>query len=474
VILKRVSVLSFLMMIAAWAPMVWAAVPTAPGGPTAGGLAKASLSSEAGLVSLDFQDADIKNVLKVLAFKSGVNIVAAPDVTGVVNMELRNVPWQKALDVILSTYGYGFVRKENIITVMTVEKLKKYREDSLSLESQEPLVSKTYPLNFAKAGDAMKVIDKLISKRGFINFDERTNAIIIRDLESNLELITGVIKSIDTVTPQVSIEVKIVETDLTNAENMGVDWVNGLTGTLTGGQQPTTFPFAQSNKHIPFLPSQTNFSNAGPPGAASSSSSGPSTGFVYGTINAQQLQATLQFLSTRTTTKILSNPRIVTLDNQKAKINVGEQYPEATYSFNSSTGNEQVTGFTTLPIGVNFEVTPHVNNAGLITLDVHPQISALLATVPQVGGAALPETSNQEAETNVMVEDGKTLVIAGLITDQKIVTTTKVPVLGDLPWLGNLLFKNINTSRTKKEVLIFLTPRIITIGRNSASTAAIR
>ena len=164
----------------------------------------------------------------------------------------------------------------------------------------------------------------------------------------------------------------------------------------------------------------------------------------------------------------------MTLDNQKAKINVGEQYPEATYSFNSSTGNEQVTGFTTLPIGVNFEVTPHVNNAGLITLDVHPQISALLATVPQVGGAALPETSNQEAETNVMVEDGKTLVIAGLITDQKIVTTTKVPVLGDLPWLGNLLFKNINTSRTKKEVLIFLTPRIITIGRNSASTAAIR
>jgi type IV pilus assembly protein PilQ len=354
---------------------------------------------------------------------------------------------------------------------MTVEKLKKYREDSLSLESQEPLVSKTYPLNFAKAGDAMKVIDKLISKRGFINFDERTNAIIIRDLESNLDLITGVIKSIDTVTPQVSIEVKIVETDLTSAENLGVDWVNGITGTLTGGQQPTIFPFAQSNKGIPFLPSQTNFSNAGSPGAASSSSTGTSTGFVYGTINAQQLQATLQFLSTRTTTKILSNPRIVTLDNQKAKINVGEEYPEATYSFNSSTGNEQVTGFTTLPIGVNFEVTPHVNNAGLITLDVHPQISALLATVPQVGGAALPETSNQEAETNVMVEDGKTLVIGGLITDQTIVTTTKVPVLGDIPWLGKLLFRNINTSKTKKEMLIFLTPRIITVGKNSASTA---
>jgi len=475
VIFKRASSLSFLMMVAASVPMVWAALPSDPGGAMARGLPQANLSSEAGLISLDFQDADIRNVLKVLAFKSGVNIVTAPDVTGVVSIELKDVPWQKALDVILSTYGYGFVRKDNIITVMTVEKLKKFREDSLSLESQEPLISKTFYLSFAKAEDTMKVINKLVSARGFINFDELTNAIIIRDLESNLELISGVIKSIDTVTPQVSIETKIVETDLSNSENLGIDWVNGVTVTVTGGQQPTIFPFAQSNKGVPFLPSQTNFSNAGTPtSGSSSSSSGSSTGFVYGTINAQQLQATLQFLSTRTTTKILSNPRIVTLDNQKAKINVGEEYPEATYSFNSSTGQEQVTGFTTLPIGVNFEVTPHVNNAGLITLDVHPQISALLSTVPQVGGAALPETSNQEAETNVMVEDGKTLVIAGLITEQKIVTTTKLPVLGDIPWLGDLLFKNTNTTKTKKEVLIFLTPRIITVGKSSASTAAIQ
>ena len=125
VMFKRASSLSLLMMVAAWAPMVWAALPSDPGGSTAKGLPQANLSSEAGLISLDFQDADIRNVLKVLAFKSGVNIVTAPDVTGVVSIELKDVPWQKALDVILSTYGYGFVRKDNIITVMTVEKLKK-------------------------------------------------------------------------------------------------------------------------------------------------------------------------------------------------------------------------------------------------------------------------------------------------------------------------------------------------------------
>src|SRR5271154_2631280 len=116
----RASSLFFLMVAAIFVPMVWAVVPASPGGTAPGELSQANLSAQAGLVSLDFQDADIRSVLKVLAFKSGVNIVAAPDVTGIVNIELKDVPWKKALNVILSTYGYGFDQKDNIITVMTV------------------------------------------------------------------------------------------------------------------------------------------------------------------------------------------------------------------------------------------------------------------------------------------------------------------------------------------------------------------
>ena len=443
-----------------------AAVP-ADSPPAAGAEVTTNLPAEGGMVSLDFQDADIRNVLKVLAFKSGLNIVAAPDVTGVVNIELKDVPWQKALDVILSTYGYGFDRKGNIITVMTVENLKKYREYSIALESQEALISRTFSLNYAKAEDVMKIVEKMISKRGFINFDVRTNSIIVRDLESNLDLMSEVIKSIDTVTPQVMIETKIVETDLNNSENLGVDWV--LQGTITGASRPTTFPFISSKGAGIFgQGSDASFN----PTSSTAFSINPvtPTNLTYGTINASQLSATLQILSQRSTTHILSNPRIVTLDNQKAKINVGIEYPEATYSFNSSTGQEQVTGFTQLPIGVNFEVTPHVNNAGLITLDLHPQISGLKTTVT-VDNNALPETTNQEAETNVMVEDGKTLVIGGLITDQTDVTKTKVPVLGDIPWIGNLFFSNTNTVKTRQEILIFLTPHIITVGKDSAVKA---
>ena len=422
--------------------------------------ADTSLSGDNAVVSLSFQDADIRNVLKVLAFKSGVNIVAAPDVTGVVNIELKDVPWQKALDVILSTYGYGFARKGNIITVMTVENLKKYREDSLSLEGQEPLISKTFSLSFAKAEDVVKIIDKMVSKRGFMNFDARTNSIIIRDLESNLELISGVIKSIDTVTPQVMIETKIVETDLDDAQNLGVDWV--LEASMSGSSRSTTFPFTNAGSGLLGTGGSTSYV----PAAVSAATTAGT--FTYGTIDASKLSATLNLLSSRSTTKILSNPRIVTLDNEKAKINIGLQYPEATYSFNASTGQQQVTGFTQLPIGVNFEVTPHVNNAGLITLDLHPQISAYKGTI-KVDNNDLPETTNQEVETNVMVEDGKTLVIGGLITDQVDVAKTQVPLLGDIPWLGNL-FKSSNTTKTRSEVLIFLTPHVITIGHDSASS----
>jgi len=473
---RSTSGIAFLMLLAAASVGVsWATAADAPATAPVSQLETPKILPDTGLVSLDFQDADIRNVLKVLAFKSGVNIVAAPDVTGVVNIELKDVPWQKALDVILSTYGYGFDRKDNIITVMTIENLKKYREDTIALESQESLVSKTYYLSFAKAEDVMKVIDKMISKRGFINFDDRTNALIVRDLESNLELITAVINSLDTVTPQVMIETKVVETQLGSSENMGIQWNVG--GSITGGARPTTFPFS-SKPTSQFLP--TPLSNVGvplpfPPVSSSLATTPTAGSFTYGTLNATQLSATLTVLSSRTKTHILSNPSVVTLDNEKTTINVGIQYPEATYSFNSSTGAEQVTGYNFIPIGVNFEVTPHVNNPGLITLDVHPQISAIDSnvTAPSINGTAFPVISNEEAQTKVMVENGKTLVIAGLITDTKTVNKYKVPFLGDLPLIGQA-FRSDQTTTSRDELLIFITPHIITVGKDSPDQSAIQ
>ncbi len=409
-----------------------------------------------GNVSLDFKDADIKNVLRILAYKSGVNIVAGPEVTGPVTIQLDNVPWQRALEVILSTYGYGYDQKGNIITVTTIEDLKKRREDARLLSDQEPLTTKTFVLNYAKVADVIKSIGTMKTSRGTINYDERTNTLIVRDTVANVELISGVLKTLDSTTPQVLIEAKIIETTLSNKENMGVDWTAQIT--LSGAKLPTTFPFVSeaTSKMVPYQfvksPAGASQPQAGAPTSA--------TDFAYGTLNFAQLQMVLQLLKTRTDTNILSNPRIVTLDNQKANINVGSQYPIPTYTFNEQQARLQVSGWEYKDIGIQFNVTPHVNRAGYVTLEIEPKVTDILDYVT-VENTQLPRLSNESAKTNVMVKDGETLVIAGLVKNKTDDVKTKVPFLGDIPIVG-YVFQKSNKTVSKTELLLFLTPHIIT------------
>jgi len=432
--------------------------------------------SSDGLVSLDFQEADIKNVLKVLAYKSKENIVAGPEVTGSVTIQLNDVPWQKALEVILSTYGYGYEKNGNIIIVTTIDNLKKRHEDVQMLLDQEPLVTRTYLMNFAKASEVVDSINKMKTKRGQVNFDQRTNALIIHDVQSNVDLIEEVIKTLDSPTPQVLIEAKIIETDFNNTQNLGVDWNISLKA--TGSATPTNFPFFQNIKST-FLNNSsggTTSVNAGSTGGATSSVGGFSTGitaagtapaakaFTYGTLDASGLSAALNLLSQRTDTNILSSPKIVTLDNQTAKIVVGDQYPIPNYTYNQEQAKLQLSGFNYMDIGIIFEVTPHINNAGLVTLDLKPKVSAITGYVtvdPSSNVAQVPKLSNEEAYTKVMIKDGQTLVIAGLVKETKQTNTDKVPFLGDLPFIGNA-FRNKNDTKEKKELIVFLTPHIIT------------
>lgn len=409
-----------------------------------------------GLVSMDFQDAEIKNVLKVLAYKSNMNIVAGPEVTGAVTIQLNDVPWQKALEVVLATYGYGYERKGNIITVTTIENLKKRHEDAQLLSNQEPLITKTYTLSFSKASDVVDSINKMKTNRGQINFDQRTNTLIIRDLQSNMDLIEDVLKTLDAPTPQVLIEAKIIETTFTNDQRLGVDWK--LKFNTSGARRPITFPFHRTSSNK-FLPDPIP-----PDDVGSGTSSGIKTGatdFSYGTLDASGLSAALEILNSQSDSNILSNPKIITLDNQTAKIVVGYKYPLPDYTYNQEQAKLQVSGWNYLDIGIIFEVTPHVNNARLVTLDLNPRITAIADKVT-VENTTVPELSTEEAKTRVMLRDGQTLVIAGLIQDQLSTTNSKVPFLGDIPIFGKV-FKKKENSKGKKELIIFLTPHIITV-----------
>ena len=411
--------------------------------PAAAPAADVSVSQE-GNVSLDFRDADIQNVLRILSYKSGVNIVAGPEVTGLVTIKLQDVPWKQALEVILQTYGYAYDQRGNIITVTTVDNLKKRREDANVLADQEPLMTQTFILNYAKASSVIESIEKMKTSRGAINYDERTNALIVTDIPSNIELIGEVINKLDATTPQVLIEAKVVETTLSNTEKLGIDWVTQAT--VGGAKRPTTWPFTAqtSDKYSRY----DDF-----PGAED-------TTFTYGTLDLSQLTAVLELLRSRTDTNILSNPRIVTLDNQQARIVVGSQYPIPTYTYNEEQARLQVNGWEYKDIGIIFEVTPHINNAGYVTIDLEPKITEILDFVT-VENTSLPRLSTEEAKTSVMIKDGQTLVIAGLIKDQVTDIKKKTPILGDIPLFG-LIFQKSEKTITKTDLLIFLTPHIIT------------
>ncbi len=407
------------------------------------------LAKKEGYVSLDLRDADIRNVFKILSLKSGVNIVASPEVTGLITIKLENVPWDQALDVILKTHGYAYEKKGNIILVMTVKEMKKSREDAAILAEQEPLETQTFTLNFAKASDIISSIDKIKSERGNVNYDERTNTLIVTDTKRKLQLIASVIKKLDTVTPQVLIEAKIMQTDLNDSENLGIDWTARVT--LSGAQRPTVWPFTKSsdNKYIPdpFV---------GPDTTEGSSN----TEFTYGTLNFTQLQAVLEMLKSRTDTNILSNPKIVTLDNQQANIKVAVDYPIPEFEPNKETGELKRVGVSYRPVGITFQVTPHVNNAGYVTLDLIPEVSETAGSVA-FENIMIPLVNTERAETRVMIKDGDTLVIGGLITSKKIKVKKKFPLLGSIPVLG-LIFQKTENSVAKKDLIVFITPHIVT------------
>lgn len=406
-----------------------------------------------GNVTIDFRDAEIKNVLKVLAYKSGVNIIAGPEVAGLITIQLKDVAWEKALEVILSTYGYSYDRKGSIVTVTTVENMKKRREDAKSLADQEPLSTETFILNYGKAADVLTSLEKIKTARGSVNFDQRTNAIIVSDVETNLKLIREVVAHLDAVTPQVLIEAKIVETTLDKRDAMGIDW--GISASVSGGQRSTTLPWSGKSVSKFFPPGENTQTDP------------DSTGMipVYGLLNATGLSATLDLLKSRGNTKIISNPQIVTLDNQPAKVQVGQQYPMPQYTSNAQTGVLQVSGWSYMDIGIVFDVTPRVNNANMVTLKIEPKITGILTSYPDTGvnatNATMPVLSNESISTSVMIRDGETLVIAGLIKDTVTKRHTRVPILGYIPVLG-WPFQHVEDVHTKTDLMIFLTPHIIT------------
>lgn len=457
-----------------------------------------------GLITMDFKEADIKNILRIISYKANINIIPSPEVSGLVNIRLENVDWKKALEVICRSYGYGYEWMDTkVIMVMPLDKLKTQREAQKAAEEREPLGTKVFILKFAKAVDVQNAVKDLLSETGKITIEPRTNVVVVTDTNSRLAKMSEVIMSLDGVTRQVLIEVKVVETNLSKDENLGIKWNTKIA--IAGSKRPTTFPFTEGSmapnvsKYFPkvttpaslaYPESVTYDSNGNPivtqdseqmynklvPGMPSlydnkiMDSTVVKQYFSYGTLDFSQVQLLLEALSQRSGTNIISNPQIVTLDNSPAVINVGTEWPIPNYTYNSEQGRWQIAGFKYKRFGVTLNVTPQINPDGYVTLNIVPEISERVGEVAFGTEAILPLINSQKISTKVMIRNGRTLVIGGLIKEKKGDDIVKIPFLGDIPVLGNF-FKHKSKSSEKKDLLIFISPKVLTVDDPSVDIA---
>jgi type IV pilus assembly protein PilQ len=420
-------------------------------------------------IDLDFKDADIHNILRLLADVGQVNIVTADDVTGTVTIRMRDVPWDQALDVVLQAKHYGMIREGNLIRVAPLATLEKEREMEIARRKQskelEPLETRLIPISYAQAAEIQPRAADILSERGKMSVDARTNVIIARDTAANLDQIEMLVRNLDTQTPQVLIEGRIVEATSTYAREIGIQWggdftASSATGNPTGLGFPSTVGVAGGATDGETPTAGLSTASGGQPNpnfavnlpAAAGTGSGGALGITLGSIaNNANLNLRLSAMEEEGTLRILSSPKILTLDNREAFIEQGTLIP---YSRVSAQGVQ--TAFKEAKL--NLTVTPHVTADGSVLIKV-----AMTRDEPDFnnkGARGDPTILKREARTELLVNDGHTAVIGGIFTRNNGTSFKKVPFFGDIPILG-WLFKSKSDSDRRTEMLIFITPRIV-------------
>lgn len=493
-------------------------------------------------VTLEFNEADIRNVLKIISFKSGVNIVASPDVIGNVTIRLVDVPWERALDIILKTYGFGYERQGNVILVTKLENIAK-------IQAEEPLRTEIITLKFLDANDARRVIIPLLSERGSVSIlytrgqkgwqfgtfqigkggqtqigaKEKDNTdsqmvketisasgaqskagssakstnqleiskaelsikskiIVITDTVGSIDKIKDFILKIDKKPKQVLIETKIMEVNNDRLKDIGFDWGTGISGASDYATAPTDLSADSKNKKTiagrslgsEFTPSvfgpkegATTFPGAYPYKAGLE--------VIFKKVSGTQFESIIHALEEDARTNTLSSPRIMTLDNQEASILVGYHTPILNSTVSAGTDTSGPTQTQSLDyyqeIGIRLNVVPQISEENYINMIVHPSVtssnSSITATnVAGTGASAITNTVDypvidvREAQTQIMMKDGETIVIGGLMKDVKSKQKIGIPFISKIPLIGSF-FSRETVDTAKIDLMIFITASIV-------------
>ncbi|KAA3656836.1 MAG: hypothetical protein DWQ10_14520 [Calditrichaeota bacterium] len=404
-------------------------------------------------ITADFRDADIGNVLRLFARQNQLNIVASDSVRGKITVALHNVTLEQALESILLANGYDYVVLNDIVLVKP--------EDQIHTEA---MTTRVFQLKHANANNVVEAVTDLISERGKAKvvpssfhtrkdvyevndrvqpdrekrYWLRSSMLLVRDYPAQIEMIADFIEKIDIVVPQVLIEAKLIEVTPVSESAVGIDWSKSLAVDLfdeirTGGDKVRSYS------------TSTNLPNT-------------EGRLTMGTLTTSEFSAVLNFLNSNTQTKLISNPRILAMDNEPSDISVGTNFPIP--QINRGVGGQgDVVTFTYREVNIMLRVTPHVSTGDAITMYVNPIIEEVTGQIT-VSGNTAPITTRREVDTVVKVKDGETIVIGGMIKEREVFVVDKVWLLGDIPLLGHF-FQNKTSEKQQTDLVIFITPKIM-------------
>ena len=448
-------------------------VQQSPAGTSADSRGKSSAATETAdkvytgqKISLDFKDADIKNVFRLLAEVSGLNIIVTNDVNRRVTVRLVEVPWDQAMDLIISTNGLDKEQIGNVVRISTAGTLKAEKDALIaakkSKEDLEPMQTVYFTLNYARAKELEAKIKPLMSKRAdnALVVDDRSNTVMIRDIQSAIDDVSILVGKFDSRTAQVLIESNLVETTPTFSKSLGMelDAMFNNNRVLGSSRFLAPDPFSGSPAGaVPVLPI-------------------PASGFRFGYFG-NNVRGILSAAENEGQIKIISRPSVVTLNNVPSTIKSERilriALPAST-NIASGSGAAAGTAVATeqVPVGIILTVIPQVSSDGFILMNIKVKSSSTApATVSNGTAGVIPfDELNREAEANVLVRDGETIVIGGILKDSDTTTTSGVPYLKDIPVLG-WLFKNWSVDKKLEELIVFITPRIASAGSENLPSA---
>jgi len=429
-------------------------------------------------IDIDMIDAQITDILKLLAEVRDINIVASEDVRGTITLRLKSIPWEQVFDLVLQTKGLDSIEEGNVIRVAPRDRLRKEKEELLAAkkaeEKQEDLQTEYVRINYDKASTLAPQIKSVLSDRGVPTVHEATNTLIIRDTKAGIAAAKDYIKQVDKPTPQVLIEARIVEAETSFARDLGIQW--GIDTRATHSSNVHTTMFGSSDQLGSAIPdpgvqsapiattpvtNQAKTGFAGDVGVSNYAVNLPATGtagtlgalgFILGKTGANPMLLDLRISAGEQQghVKTISRPRIITMNNKEAKIEQGESIP-----FETASASGTATSF--IDANLSLTVTPQITPDGSVLMSIKASRNSIGSFRTSAGK---PSINKKEATTNVLVKNGETTVIGGIIVSDSSTSERGIPLLKDIPVLG-WLFKAKSISDSQKELLIFITPTIV-------------